>query len=252
MKKIFLLLMWVIISGATLAQKTLEFNQVLLIGSTPQTVPTGKVWKVESIMSQQAYDYKKGMFIKINGDSIAVHQFYSGAKFWDNISKIVVEGKRDNSTTCTYDYNRVFFSYSGFDGDLPVKNVNYYYQQNLTSSSYITLFNIVPQSGTSLSITSWRLSPGYRFTKLSVRVTVFYTNGTSQSLVYSKLYDDCGGSNDDWVFGTTQGTEYQVPMKAQDTYFNPPNLPMWLPEGTSLQSFINTKYISVVEFNLVP
>ncbi|HRS53713.1 MAG TPA: hypothetical protein P5250_03315 [Bacteroidales bacterium] len=33
------------------AQKTLEFNQVKLITSTTETVPTGKVWKIENIGS---------------------------------------------------------------------------------------------------------------------------------------------------------------------------------------------------------
>jgi len=36
------------------AQKTLEFNSVLLVYSTPQSVPAGKVWKVESYMPSGA------------------------------------------------------------------------------------------------------------------------------------------------------------------------------------------------------
>jgi hypothetical protein len=30
--------------------QSLTFSQVLLVGSTPQTVPTGKVWKIESYL----------------------------------------------------------------------------------------------------------------------------------------------------------------------------------------------------------
>lgn len=33
------------------AQGNLQFNQTLLIGSVPQTVPAGKTWKVESVLS---------------------------------------------------------------------------------------------------------------------------------------------------------------------------------------------------------
>jgi hypothetical protein len=33
------------------AQGNLQYNQTLLIGTTPQTVPAGKTWKVESVLS---------------------------------------------------------------------------------------------------------------------------------------------------------------------------------------------------------
>lgn len=35
------------------AQGNLQFNQVVIVFDQPQTVPTGKVWKVESYLQQQ-------------------------------------------------------------------------------------------------------------------------------------------------------------------------------------------------------
>jgi hypothetical protein len=36
------------------AQGTLQFNRVLMVGNVEQTVPVGKVWKVESILYSSA------------------------------------------------------------------------------------------------------------------------------------------------------------------------------------------------------
>lgn len=48
MKHIYLILVFAVLAGAVGAQGNLQFNQILRIGTTPQTVPTGKVWKVVS------------------------------------------------------------------------------------------------------------------------------------------------------------------------------------------------------------
>ncbi len=57
MKTNLLIVSLVILTGAVYAQGTLQFNQVLLINSaTPQQVPNGKVWKVESaLFSNETY-----------------------------------------------------------------------------------------------------------------------------------------------------------------------------------------------------
>lgn len=57
MKRIFFIAIIIaFFGGATLkAQKSLEFNQVLLISSAVQTVPANKVWKIESYLIQNLY-----------------------------------------------------------------------------------------------------------------------------------------------------------------------------------------------------
>jgi hypothetical protein len=49
MKNIFLLILTCALSSSLFAQGNLQFNQVKLV-SAVQTVPTGKVWKIESII----------------------------------------------------------------------------------------------------------------------------------------------------------------------------------------------------------
>jgi hypothetical protein len=76
------LLLILIISEAASAQgKTLAFNQVLLITTSQQTVPAGRVWKIESCMglpttsSGQSYmslSFPSRHNIVINGTNIGV------------------------------------------------------------------------------------------------------------------------------------------------------------------------------------
>ena len=51
MNKILFLITWLFISINVFSQGNLEFSQVKLVGSTIETVPTGKVWKIESVLS---------------------------------------------------------------------------------------------------------------------------------------------------------------------------------------------------------
>jgi hypothetical protein len=65
------------------AQGNLQFNQVKMIGATTETVPVGKVWKVESIIYSASVgpvsaSLTQDDFIKINGTNIAVRSARSG------------------------------------------------------------------------------------------------------------------------------------------------------------------------------
>ena len=68
------------------AQGTLQFNQVLLIGTSTATVPSGKVWKVESCLAQRTTTFGSStgpgdqQFL-INGQTISAGQgtSYSGS-----------------------------------------------------------------------------------------------------------------------------------------------------------------------------
>jgi len=68
-----IILLFFFMNDFTSAQKTLEFNQVKLI-TTQETVPVGKVWKIENIGSPVYYYVSTGSnstpSIKINGNHI--------------------------------------------------------------------------------------------------------------------------------------------------------------------------------------
>ena len=69
------------VRGAAGQGKTLVFSQVLLIGTVSQTVPSGKVWKVESCLgvpttsngqSYNAVTFPARHYILVNGTNIGV------------------------------------------------------------------------------------------------------------------------------------------------------------------------------------
>jgi hypothetical protein len=63
MKYIILTGFFVLAAFLTHAQGTLQFNRVLLVGPTPQTVPAGKVWKIENVY------YETGTFKQASSGS---------------------------------------------------------------------------------------------------------------------------------------------------------------------------------------
>lgn len=81
-----------------LAQGNLQFNRVLLV-SSQQTVPSGKVWKVESAMlngnctaqaASGAHMQTNTAYISVNGNAIAVKSAYvaygTPAQTWSGVS----------------------------------------------------------------------------------------------------------------------------------------------------------------------
>ncbi|MCC6601304.1 MAG: hypothetical protein IT223_11620 [Crocinitomicaceae bacterium] len=73
-KNILTSLAAMIIATGTMAQSTLQFNQVKLIGSTTETVPTGKIWKIENIVYSTAIPETgtQHAVISIGGTSVTV------------------------------------------------------------------------------------------------------------------------------------------------------------------------------------
>jgi hypothetical protein len=55
MKKFHTIIILLLLSASfsTFAQGNLQFNRVLIVSNAPQTVPAGKVWKVECVFGEQ-------------------------------------------------------------------------------------------------------------------------------------------------------------------------------------------------------
>ena len=92
MKTIFLFVAMITTSLATQAQGNLQFNQVKLI-NTNSTVPTGKVWKVESVLHGDNSSWTEGvpsidciMSIVLNNENICISRlrtFYASGYNYD-------------------------------------------------------------------------------------------------------------------------------------------------------------------------
>jgi hypothetical protein len=85
MKTIFLFVAMIAASLTVKAQGNLQFNQVKLI-DTSSTVPTGKVWKVESVLHGDNSSWSFGspstdciMSIKINGSNVCLSRLHTYA-----------------------------------------------------------------------------------------------------------------------------------------------------------------------------
>jgi hypothetical protein len=109
--RIFILFILLISIETSLAQGNLQFNQVKLVTAL-ETVPVGKVWKVESALSGEERYPTSGTalpsnsrFIQVNGTSVCVHEEHvattgvgfngcCGGGFWMNNVGMAV-----NSTT---------------------------------------------------------------------------------------------------------------------------------------------------------
>jgi hypothetical protein len=81
------------------AQSGLQFSQVILINSNSQTVPVGKAWKVESILSGNTYP------VSSNCTSPSYNGNYGTALFIDN--NIYYSDVSNNAGT---NYSSIMFS----------------------------------------------------------------------------------------------------------------------------------------------
>jgi hypothetical protein len=125
MKKILLLLSILIIARGAKAQGNLQFNAVktytgtIASGSSPsQTVPVGKVWKVEKIItSSSPYTPNGNYFVMLMGltiNGVDCNYFYSGEKqaevpFWlkagDTFSLLLSSGSNAKYCISILEFN---------------------------------------------------------------------------------------------------------------------------------------------------
>ena len=97
--KNILLILAIAFSSASFAQGNLQFNQVKLVGSAAETVPTGKIWKIESatysppptwVYNAGGLVVNENAIIQINGNNRTIRsirgEYYNGAagqQYWE-------------------------------------------------------------------------------------------------------------------------------------------------------------------------
>jgi hypothetical protein len=78
------LLVWLAFALGGLAWgQTLQFSQVLLVSSNTQTVPAGKVWKVENILASSSLVVNGGGIRNFNIQVDNTSVFVAGAVDWN-------------------------------------------------------------------------------------------------------------------------------------------------------------------------
>jgi hypothetical protein len=120
MKNLIISSICVLIAVASLsAQGTLEFNQAKIVGSSVETVPVGKVWKITSVygtssvcnligpcytaLSPMSYAFAQQSGLKVNGTSIVSKSVWTRLDFYTNNTCTDNPRAFSNAGTCKAD-----------------------------------------------------------------------------------------------------------------------------------------------------
>jgi hypothetical protein len=264
------------LSKYSYAQGNLQFNQVKLIGSTPETVPTGKVWKIESaVLSLQNGIRVPPRFIVGNDTIVLGYDSYTTTEL-ENVVSVKLEWKGNNflggsstcsGTACTTNLpcngsSSVSLNVGGVSQGSTILNDNISFSNvpSANSGTYINLGTMtLPSQGNNV-VNNWTLffTPigvqpclptytsttwGYNYT---FRVTFLMSNGNAISYVVTKSAGNCGGAPQQSIVNPTIATE------TRSRAFVTTQFPIWVPQNTILKTLSNVSRLSVIEFNVVP
>jgi len=236
----------------TIKAQTLQFNQVKLITDVQETVPANKVWKIESVMENSARKSFSPYFIKINGNNIYFHEFTHSGKAWMDVAEIKIYYKENYSCSNT---PTLYFIYDGYEGKTPFwgRKSTAAVQNN---SNWHLVLTIAPQTtGNPLSITKVKLYISYTESG-DVKLDITYMDGTTSSMTIPGYQSSvCQSGTHQFISadpGSWNSTVNYAEVPEAELYKPNTQLPIWLPAGTTLQAGDNVKYISVIEFNIVP
>jgi hypothetical protein len=273
--RIFSIAVFFIFLGSKLfAQNNLQFNQVKLVGSTSETVPTGKVWKIESAPLTLKNGIRIPPSFVIGNDTIILgYDSYTTFEL-ENVVSVRVDWKGANNGLTSFSScgscdsqlpsngsNSVTLSLEGFSVQNPIisESLSFSNVPNLNSGSYINLgtrnfqasgnnvinnwsisFNPVPTQPCLPNYSNWVWGVNYVF-----KVIFNLLNGNSISYIVSKNQFGCGNSP-----GTLS---ISGPIVGNETKSRPQvttQFPIWIPAGTPVKTLSNIGKLSILEFNV--
>ena len=258
------------------AQGNLQFNQVKLIGSTPETVPENKVWKIESaVLSLQNGIRVPPRFIVGNDTIVLGYDSYTTTEL-ENVVSVKLEWKGNNffggtstcsGTSCTTNLpgngaSGVSINVGGVSQGSNILNDNGSFSNVPpgNSTNYVNLGTVILPSQGNNVVSNWTLffNPitvqpclptwtnstwGYNYT---FRVTFLLANGNAISYVVTKAGGNCGGAPQQSIVNPTIATE------TRSRPFVTTQFPIWVPQNTIVKTLSNIARLSVIEFNVVP
>jgi hypothetical protein len=273
--KILILALFSALSSQLYSQGNLQFNQVKLVGDSPLTVPTEKVWKIESA----TLSIKDGIRVPprfiIGTDTIVMGYDSYSTSILENVVSVKLEWKGSNnaggsgtcgccctSNTPSNGSTNVVLVVGGNSTGSNILNENLTFSNipGTSISSYAPLGNINLVNGGNNIVTSWTLYftpisaqpclPTYTTTTWGVsytfRVTFVLANGNSVSYEVGKSQFNCGGAPQLNVANPTIATETKSRPQVSTQF------PIWVPSGTIVKTLSNIAKLSVLEFNVIP
>jgi hypothetical protein len=251
----------------------LQFNQVKLVGDAPLTVPTEKVWKIESA----TLSIKDGIRVPprfiIGTDTIVMgYDSYTTSQL-ENVVSVKLEWKGSNTggnVTCSgcgigsssNGSNSVSINVGGVAQGSSILNDNLSFN-NIPSGSngnYVNIGTTTLTNSANNVVSNWTLfftpisnphcgnSALYGFswgTNYSFRVTFLLANGNALSYVVTHQSQGCGTTQQS-VLNPTIATETKSRPQVSTQF------PIWVPSGIVVKTLTNIAKLSVLEFNVIP
>jgi hypothetical protein len=280
MKNISISILSFLFAGVSFGQGNLQFNQVKLVGSTAETVPSGKVWKIESAPLTMKNGTRVPPSFMIGSDTIIMGFDSYTTSILENVVSVKLEWKGNNSfsfsspitvTGCGFNAGSFSLSSSGsnnvkllingvgngattFDEVLSFSNI-----PSGNSASFISIGTKLLSTLGNNSLSSWSLefSPvgnlnndlgsaiyawGIDYT---FRVTFLMANGNSTTYSISKNeFRACSQSGNISISGPDVGTQNKSRPQVSTQF------PIWIPAGTAVKTLSNIGKLSILEFNV--
>jgi hypothetical protein len=261
----------------TKGQGNLQFNQVKMVGSTAETVPAGKVWKIESAPLTVKNGIRVPPSFIIGTDTIILGYDSYTTSILENVKNVRLEWKGNNygpySTAVTNCYGWIMPPINGstnvkvkisgistganiLEEDLSFSNI-----PNINSTSFTSLGTIALSSSGNNSVTSFSVdfkpesilqppacsncSSAYVYgLDYSFRIVFLLQNGNSVVYQLGKVESACGVAPAFSLSGPTISTETRSRPEVTT------NFPIWIPAGTQVKTISNIGKLSIMEFNV--
>lgn len=257
------------------AQGNLQFNQVKMI-STSETVPVGKVWKIESAVLSLKDGIRVAPTFMIDQDTVLLgYESYETSELENVVSVDIqwlgINNKSGPASTCgccctsnlpANGSINVNLNIGGIGSGSNIINENLSFNDVPSGSSgtYISLGNAGLSSAGNNVISNWTISykplttqpclPTYTTsvwgTEYTFRITFLLANGNAKSYIVSQSQFGCGASPTLSIANPTISSETRTRPQVTTKF------PIWISEGSQVQTLSNISKLSVIEFNVVP
>ena len=258
-------------SSISYGQGNLQFNQAFFIGGTPISVPTGKVWKIESALLSIKDGIRVVPQFSIGADTVILgYDSYTVSQL-ENIVSVTLEWKGSNygvlnnvcSWVCSGHANGasdVVLSMNGIGTGASIYNQSMTFSNvpNTENTAFVPLGTLSTTSANN-SISSFNLtfrpiptlhctssscySYGFSY---SFRVVFLLANGNAYTYTFNESGDGSGTSPLRTINGPTIATETRTRPQTTTSF------PIWVPAGNSVKTISNISKLSVLEFNITP
>ena len=241
------------------AQYTLQYNQVKMVGTTEETVPAGKVWKVESAMINKKDGNTVTPSFRIVRSGVADTVYLGLDSYnissWYDVLTFDVYIRKGVNFSCSYNNTLNLRILGSGGGNFIDQTFSYNYNANSLTTSFPASPNIsfAPSSPGNNSIDKWQFFTTMNFDAYEYRLVVNLRNGTKLSYMFNysitagNCYSNWGAVS--WHIGSSSTPPVDIPRIDITRPTVTTAFPFWLSAGTSLKALKNIACLSIIEFN---